>query len=119
MALEKVPESILQRYRLKEYRHASGVLQSDFADQWMDIIDCLGAFTLRRSWITVGGGGRSKVSRTLDDFLAARGWQEEHFDIKIVVDGEEHPTPTHKIGIMHLTNPCPERPKKGTIADCA
>jgi hypothetical protein len=97
MALDQVPESILRRYRLKEYRHASGVLQADFPEHWRDILACLEAFTLKRSWIDVGGGGRSSIPRTLDNFLAARGWKETRFDIKIVVDQEEHPTPTHKI----------------------
>jgi hypothetical protein len=52
---------------------------------------------LRRSWITVGGGGRSKVPIALDGFLKGREWAEKRFDVSIVVDGDERATPTHKI----------------------
>lgn len=97
MSLALVPDRLRAKYRWKEYRHASGVLQADFPDHWRDLLDCLDAFSLRRSWIEVGGGGRSSIPNALDGFLADRGWRETQFDIKIVVDGDEHPTPTHKI----------------------
>lgn len=47
--------------------------------------------------IIAAGGGRSTISQRLDDFLHHRGWSEKSFDIRIVVDGREIPTPTHKI----------------------
>ena len=60
-------------------------------------MDCLSSFVLRKSHILTPGGGRSPISVALDGFLHGRGWRAKSFDIKIVVDGQEIPTPTHKI----------------------
>src|SRR5207302_4080296 len=62
------------------------------------IIDCLGAFKLRRSAVMAAGGGRTKdISKIIDDFFVSRGWQTKKFNIKIEVDGTPIPIPTHKI----------------------
>jgi len=60
-------------------------------------MDCLDWFELRRSDILQPGGGRSPISKGIDDFLGDRGWRPKSFDIKIVVDDAPIPTPTHKI----------------------
>ncbi len=43
------------------------------------------------------GGGRSPIPVAIDGFLNNRGWKAAQFDIKIVVDGDSRPTPTHEI----------------------
>jgi hypothetical protein len=86
-------------------------------------MDCLTAFTLKKSYITTPGGARSPISEVIDGFLsgvpaastrptgtapsrtpvapigppAGRGWAARRFDIKIEVDGIPVPIPTHKI----------------------
>lgn len=97
MALDSIPPGIAARYRFKEWNHAAAILVTDFPDQWADILGCLTAFCLKKSDITVGGGGRSQVPIRLDGYLAARGWHEHQFDIGIRVDGTEIQVPTHKI----------------------
>src|SRR5690606_17624223 len=97
MALDVIPEKLRERYRFKEWKHASSILSVDFPEQWDDILNCLQRFCLRRSAIVVGGGGRSQVSQELDGYLFERGWRERQFDIAIRVDGHEIQTPTHKI----------------------
>lgn len=54
-------------------------------------------FWLEHDWVTVGGGGRSRIPHCIDGYLNQRGWCERQFDIAISVDGAEYPTPTHKI----------------------
>lgn len=73
------------------------IIAADFPSEWKDLLDCLSAFSLKKSAITIGGGGRSSIPMDLDGFLVSRGWAERKFDVKIVVDGDERPTPTHKI----------------------
>jgi hypothetical protein len=98
MALEDfVPVDLITRYRFREWNHAGAILAGDFPSQWNDLLECLRAFTLRRSWITVGGGGRSEVPIFLDGFLSRRGWAEKQFDIGIRVDSSEIDVPTHRI----------------------
>lgn len=60
-------------------------------------MDCMRAFTLLRSDVLTPGGGRSPIPAKIDGFLNARGWCERAFDTRIVVDGQDYPSPTHKI----------------------
>lgn len=88
---------VRKKYHVEERGHACSILASDFPSEFRDIIQCLEAFVLRKSHVLTPGGGRSPISAALDDFLHKRGWQERSFDIKIVVDDEPIPMPTHKI----------------------
>lgn len=97
MALDLIPQNLRDKYRFYERNHAIGILATDFPHEWQDICDCLSNFVLRKSDIVAGGGGRSNIPIALDGFLFNRGWAEKQFDIKIVVDGTEYPSPTHKI----------------------
>jgi hypothetical protein len=97
MGIEAVPDQLKARYQFKEWNHAVAVLAYDFSEEWADILGCLAAFSLRRSAIVVGGGGRSQIPVQIDGYLSARGWQEREFDIGIRVDGAEIDIPTHKI----------------------
>lgn len=97
MALDLVPAPLRSKYRFDERGHACAILASDFPDEFQDIMDCLDWFELRRSDILQPGGGRSPISKGIDDFLGDRGWRPKSFDIKIVVDDAPIPTPTHKI----------------------
>lgn len=54
-------------------------------------------FRLLKSWITVGGGRKFKVSEWIDSELYKKGWIEKNFDTKITVDQNEMESPTHAI----------------------
>jgi hypothetical protein len=93
-----IPQSLREKYRFQEWRHACAVLKEDFRHEWQDILDGLERFVLRRTDIVRPGGRKSHISESLDAFWQGeRGWVEKSFDVKIVVDGDEIPTPTHKI----------------------
>ena len=64
------PAFIADHYEVHEWRHASAILAHDFPDEWQDIIDVLTAFRLRREWIEVGGGNKSRVSAFIDGVIA-------------------------------------------------
>jgi hypothetical protein len=97
MSLESIPRSIREKYHIEERGHAAAILAADYPDEFKDIVDCLGDFTLRKSHILTPGGGRSPISIAIDGFLRSRGWQERCFNIKITVDEEPVPIPTHSI----------------------
>lgn len=123
MGLELIPKDLRERFTFAEYEHACAILKGDFPEQFKDILDLMRAFTLKKSYITEQGGGRSPISFVLDGFLsgvkdrkpnpkktkhehtitnpigpvAGRGWAEKKFDIKIAVDGNPLEIPTHKI----------------------
>jgi hypothetical protein len=97
MGLDLIRETVRNRYRLDERGHAVAILANDFPSELQDILDCLDAFTLRKSDILTPGGGRSPIPKAIDGFLTQRGWHETSFDVKITVDGKPIPIPTHKI----------------------
>lgn len=97
MALRDFPKFIRQNYAVHEWRHASAVLRTDFRAEWDDIIGVLTEFRVCKSHITIGGGGRSRVSASIDRAFAERGWTERKFATQIRVDQSVYDSPTHKV----------------------
>lgn len=97
MALIEFPKFIRKNYEIHEWRHASAVLQTDFREEWNDIIAVLTEFRVKKSHIAVGGGGKSKVSWSIDKAFFERGWRERKFATQIRVDENVFDSPTHKV----------------------
>jgi hypothetical protein len=97
MLSRRLPEFVATHYDCHEWRHASAILSQDFPAEWADLCDMLTAFRLRRSWITVAGGSKSRVAEALDGFLTARGWRERQFQTVIEIDRRRLNSPTHKV----------------------
>jgi hypothetical protein len=97
VGVELLPQFIHDNYEVREWKHACAILTQDFAEEWRDICEVLTAFRLRKSWITVGGGRKSKVSEAMDTALYARGWEERKFDTEIVIDKTSIESPTHSV----------------------
>lgn len=97
MGIELLPQTIRDKYEIHEWKHACAILANDFPEEWQDIIDLLNEFKLCKSWITVGGGRKSGVSKAVDTFLYNRGWVEKEFSTSITVDDKVMESPTHKI----------------------
>ncbi len=97
MLSARLPPFVRDNYEYHEWKHASAILTQDFPQEWRDLCDLLTAFRLRRSWITVGGGNKSRLSDFIDRFLGDRGWRETQFQTAIEVDGRRNDAPTHKV----------------------
>lgn len=97
MAFNVFPTSIRDNYELHQWRHACAILATDFPNELADLIDVLSRFRLRKSWINVGGGSKSKVSGWIDGELTSKGWVAKCFDTRIVVDGNSLDSPTHEV----------------------
>lgn len=97
MGKEKLPIFIQENYELHEWRHATAILQNDFPGEYADLVAVLSKLRLRKSWIQVGGGNKSKLSSWLEEQMGLKGWQPKNFDTKISVDGIETESPTHEI----------------------
>jgi hypothetical protein len=94
---EAIPRPIQSLWEIHQWRHAAAILATQFPEEWADILRVMNTFHLAKSDIATGGGNKSKVSRKIEDVLFNRGWKETNFDTKILVDGKEHPSPTHSI----------------------
>jgi len=97
LGLNQIPIGLRDRFLFDERHHATSVLAADFPNEFRDLIECLAGFRLRKSDILRPGGALSDIPRSIDGFLRERGWAERKFDIKITIDGEPLPIPTHKI----------------------
>lgn len=95
--IELVPPDLRDRYHVKEWRNAAGVLATACPTEWMEIQDVLRGFTLLRSEVIVGGGNRSLISRRIDSAFYARGWVEKGFQTSITIDERESASPTHAV----------------------
>ena len=93
MGTELLPQYIIDNYEVHEWKHACAILKNDFPDEWQDITELLTNFKLCKSWITEGGGRKSKVSTDIDSFFYERGWLEKEFATSVKVDLEDCFTP--------------------------
>ncbi|OQZ01719.1 MAG: restriction endonuclease [Candidatus Brocadia sp. UTAMX2] len=97
MSVDQLPKFIKEHYEIHEWRHAMAILRHDFTPEYGDICDVLTRFRLRKSWITVGGGRKSKVADWIDAELLQKGWKPKNFDTKITVDEKVMESPTHEV----------------------
>jgi hypothetical protein len=97
MGVELLPDRIRENYEIHEWKHSCAILKNDFPVEFADITDLLFQFTLRRSAIIEAGGGKSPISKAIDNYLYSKGWIEKEFATKIVVDEKSIESPTHKV----------------------
>jgi hypothetical protein len=97
VGIELLPQFVRDSYECHEWKHACAILKSDFSNEWRNVVEVLTAFRFRRSWISVGGGRKSKDAEEIDRGLHARGWVEKQFETRIIVDDVSIESPTHKV----------------------
>jgi Restriction endonuclease BglII len=95
-----VPADICERYHVKEWRNAAGILSTSCPSEWEDIQDVLRRFRLLKSEIMVGGGNRSLISKRIDTAFYAKGWVEKGFATSITVDERKIDSPTHAVDCL-------------------
>ncbi len=93
----RLPADITHKYDVLEWRNGLAILAAAHPAEWGDILQVLRDFRLLRSDIVQPGGSKSPIASRLDSHFFRLGWEEKAFDTKIIVDGIEHRTPTHKV----------------------
>ena len=97
MSIDLLPSFVRENYEVHEWKHACAILHNDFLSEWNDLVSLLTKFRFYKSWIVVGGGGKSKVSQAIDGFLFEKGWVEKEFSTSVHVDDHVMDSPTHKV----------------------
>jgi hypothetical protein len=97
MDLAEFIQATGDRYHVEERWHACAILSQDFPTELQDIVDCLNQFTLKRSEIIAGGGGKTKIAARFDSFFVTRGWREARTDVKMVIGDRTIEMGTHKL----------------------
>jgi hypothetical protein len=92
-----IPDDIRHKYHVREWRNATGILETACPAEWAQILAVLRQFKLLRSEIVVGGGNRSLISQRIDRALYDLNWEEKGFDTRITVDQRSYASPTHAV----------------------
>jgi hypothetical protein len=92
-----IPPDLLEKYHVKEWRNATGILTTACAPEWNEVVQVLRDFELLKSEIRVGGGNKSLISQRIDQPLYAKGWVEKNFQTAIIVDQHQIDSPTHSV----------------------
>jgi hypothetical protein len=103
MALDQLPGFIGENYVVEEWRHASSILLSDFAEPFAEICDVLTRFRLKKSEVVVGGGRKTQIADWIDRELSRKGWAERQFKTAFQVDNRRIESPTHKVDCFKAT----------------
>ncbi|MBI2511288.1 MAG: restriction endonuclease [Opitutae bacterium] len=103
MAIARLPKFIRDNYTVKEWRHASSILQADFPVLLEEICDVLTRFRLKKSEVVVGGGSKTKIAGWIDGELRTKGWIEKQFKTAFMVDERRIESPTHKVDCYKAT----------------
>lgn len=78
--MDAIPSDLRGRYELRETRNASQILAATNPQEFSEILEVLGAFTLVPSDIIEPGKNKSLVARRLDREFRERGWREGRHD---------------------------------------
>ncbi|RWE71577.1 BglII/BstYI family type II restriction endonuclease [Mesorhizobium sp.] len=96
--MSKLPKvDLLPGWDCYDWRNALTILQYGHPREWQDVVEVLSAARLRHSELATKGGNKTTTATSFDSRPYARGWVEKKFETKIVVDGIESESPTHKV----------------------
>jgi hypothetical protein len=95
--LHLVPDDIRERYHVKEWRNATGVLTTAWPDEWAELLAVLRGFKLLQSEVLQKGGPKSPIAKRIDSAFYGLGWEEKKFDTAITIGNETYESPTHKV----------------------
>lgn len=95
--LHLVPDDLLAKYHVKEWRNATGIMSTACPSEWNDTLAVLREFRLFKSEILKPGGSKSPIASRIDSEFYRRDWTEKKFDTKISVDDTDYETPTHSV----------------------
>ena len=101
-------EFVQRHYEIHDHQYALGTLNTDYPDEWYEIVDALYEFRLLRSEILDPGGSKSKIAMRVDGVLTDRyGWRETGFEAQLRLEMKRQgkrvdsiempPDPGHKI----------------------
>jgi hypothetical protein len=96
---DNVPGDLRGLYDVREYRHASAILRSDFAADFAHLCDALRAFRFYESDILKSGGNESEIPKRFAGLLRP-SWTEERLQAEHVVNGETVRSDSHKIDFV-------------------
>ena len=97
MSTSLFPPDVHRTWDIRDWRHGTAILATEFPDQFAELVAVMRDFRLLRSHIVQAGGRKSPIAQVIDDAFAQHGWKEHSFDVRIVVDKHTYKTATHAV----------------------
>ncbi|MBI9046516.1 MAG: hypothetical protein JEZ06_18645 [Anaerolineaceae bacterium] len=98
MAEQHLPENIRNLYEVYDYRHAIGILHTEFPDLFQEICTVLENFRLTNEMIITPGGNESEIPKVFSRHLRPLNWVEGVLNARVIIDDNvEVRSETHKI----------------------
>lgn len=87
-------------YEVHDWRNGLAVVTAACPGEWADVQEVLKNFRLHHTEIATPGGRKSLIADRIDGAFKTLGWKEKRFDTRILIDGEEHKSPTHEVDVL-------------------
>ncbi len=84
-------------YEIYFTRFANSIFSEIFQDAKEELTDILNNFHIKRELIIAGGGGKSKITQTLEKSLYDHDWNKKNVTDEHFVDGEKIVSESHEI----------------------
>ncbi len=108
MSIQLPPLSLIQSgFEVVELRHAGAILNTDYPFVVSELADCLQDLEIEPIQVIEGGGGKSSITKSMEDRFKVNGWLKKNFDIELTVDGARHQSQTHEIDHFREIPGCP------------
>lgn len=85
MSQNYLPNAIADKYEVHSFRHALEVLATGCSEEFGELMEALGRFTLSTKNITAKGGNESQIPKKIANLLRPLGWRETRIRGDLVV----------------------------------
>lgn len=83
-----IPEELLARYEVHNFRRAAEILSTGFKDQFQELCKVLADVHIPVEWVKEAGGNESRIPKHFSELLRPREWHET----RITADLQVHRT---------------------------
>ncbi|MFZ5629328.1 MAG: BglII/BstYI family type II restriction endonuclease [Spirochaetota bacterium] len=94
---DHLPAELKKLYEIRDYKHAAAILAKEFPIEFQEVCQALQEFRFTKEMVQAPGGNESEIPKAFSDILRPMGWAERQLNAKLIVDGQEISTDTHKI----------------------
>lgn len=84
-------------FDIETRNHVLAVLDQDFTESLTELYRVLAGISIPDLDLIKGGGGKSPITKAIEDSLYEIGWPKHNFEVKKEVDGEPKQSTTHEI----------------------
>ena len=93
----KLQPLITRNFQIEFHSHAEAILNVDFPEALVELVDVLHDLVITVESLVRGGGGEHPLTQGVRRKLARLSWVKHNFEIKKLIDGVERESISHEI----------------------